>query len=105
MKFQSDTDPILHLMGEASELRRTIFQSAYENVCSIMPSLLSHEVQPPNFTYTFPKQLNQSRENLIAQAEQVYSRLSNQLYFSIDHDNTILKEKVNLIASLLRLSV
>ena len=87
MKFQSDSDPILHLMGEASELRMAVFQSAYDNVCGVISETTS--------VYTFPKQLNQSRENLVAAAEKVYSRLSNQLYFSIDRDNALLKDEVS----------
>lgn len=104
MKFQLDTDPILHLMGEATELRAAVFQAAYDNVCSAL-SIASNKNEIDDATgekstvYEFPKQLNQSRENLVAHAERVYSQLSNQLYFTIDSENSIFKEKMSHFSS------
>ena len=66
MKYQTPEDPIVHLMGEATELRTQAFKQAYSAVCKYGDQ-------------TLPKQLNMTREDLWKLSLSVYSELAEKL--------------------------
>jgi hypothetical protein len=65
MKYQNENDPILHLMGEITELRQKAFQFAYANICASQS--------------TYPKQLNLTRDVLQNFSFDVYSQAAENL--------------------------
>lgn len=68
MTHQNINDPIMHLMGEITELRKVVFKRAFDNIC------MTH------FNITVPVQLGVSRQEVLSIALDVYQKDIQQLF-------------------------